>query len=161
MGLLHSPDRHALEAHLAAPDFRCGEAEGRWHRVRLLWPHLLVAVEAAERPGAPPEYAFRFLCDGYPAVPVSAQPWDLQADAPLPHGRWPGGVGVVPSVFRPYWMSGTCLYIPFDRHSITGHDNWRHEHPSRLWRPDVGLVGYLEALHDLLGSRDYTGVCGG
>ncbi|PWS37135.1 hypothetical protein DFH01_09715 [Falsiroseomonas bella] len=160
MSVLHPPDRVVLEAHLAAPDFRCGEVEGRWRRGHLRWPHLVVAVQAAERPGAPREYGFRFLCDGYPVTPVSAQPWDIDSDIPLPAQRWPTGRHVVPSVFRPEWQGGTALYLPSDRLSITGHDDWRHQHPSRLWRPDRGIVGYLEMIHELLASLDYTGLRG-
>ena len=38
----------------------------------------------AERPNAPPEFGFRFECSGYRQTPVTAQPWDLSGNAPLP-----------------------------------------------------------------------------
>ena len=68
---------------------------------------------------------------------MTAQPWDIAANAPLPANRWPTGTTIVPSVFRPDWKNGQCLYLPCDRMSIEGHDQWRSQHPSRLWQPDA------------------------
>jgi hypothetical protein len=92
-------------------------------------------------------------------VPATAQPWDLIANAALPSSQWPTGRAIVPSVFRPQWKNGSCLYLPCDRMSIEGHGNWHNEHPARLWNPSRGIVCYLEQLHDLLNSNDYTGIC--
>jgi hypothetical protein len=155
-----SPDRLALEFHLAGSEFRCGEMEGRWRFLALQWPWARIAVTAAPRPGAPSEYAFRFTCDGYPVNPVVGQLWDEADMRPLEARLWPGGRGVVQSVFRPEWLMGICLYLPADRLSINGHPNWRSEHPSRLWRPERGITCYLEQIHDLLDSSDYTGLRG-
>lgn len=152
-----APDRMLLDHDLAAPDFRCGEIEGRWRHAETTWPHVLIAVAAAERPSSPAEYAFRFECTGYRQRPVTGQPWDLATGAPLAMTRWPKGRSIVPSVFRPDWQGGQCLYLPCDRISIEGHDNWRHQHPSRLWQPARGIICYLEQLHDLLNQDDYTG----
>jgi hypothetical protein len=154
------PDQAAFLFHLAAPEIRSGEMEGRWRLIGIEWPYARIAVSAAARPVAPTEYAFRFTCDGYPVNPVTARPWDDRASRPLEPRLWPGGRSVVPSVFRPEWNAGACLYLPADRLSIVGHPNWRVEHPSRLWRPDRGIVCYLEQLHDLLNSTDYTGLRG-
>ena len=154
------PDRPLLERALAAPEFRCGEAEGRWRRVSLAWPHVVIAVSAPARGAAPLEFGFRFECTGYPVVPVTAQSWDLQTGAPLPAARWPTGGPIFNSVFRPGWKHGMCLYLPCDCMSIEGHDNWCNEHPSRLWRPDRGIICYLEQLHDLFHQSDYSGVAG-
>jgi len=52
--------------------------------------------------------------------------------------------------------NGTVLYLPCDRESLVGHDNWRREMPSKIWRPADGLVQYLELVHELLQSRDYA-----
>jgi len=155
-----SPDRLLLERDLAAPDFRCGEVEQRWRHIRTVWPWVLIAVSAAPRPGAPDAYCFRFECGGYPRTPATAQPWDLEADRPLHFSGWPTGRSILPSIFRPEWKSGQCLYLPCDRLSIEGHDGWRQEHPSRLWQPARGLIGYLEQLHDLFHQGDYSGVRG-
>ncbi len=160
MNALVPPDRAMLEQDLAAPDFRCGEVEGRWRYVATQWPHVVIAVSAPERPNALAEFGFRFECSGYRQNPATAQPWDLQANRPLPGQRWPKGRTIVPSVFRPEWKQGQCLYLPCDRMSIEGHDGWRNEHPSRLWQPSRGIICYLEQIYELLNQSDYTGVAG-
>ena len=58
-------------------------------------------------------------------------------------------------VFRPDWKGGTALYLPCDRESIAGHDNWRHELPSKIWRPAAGINQCLELVHELLNCADY------
>jgi hypothetical protein len=158
MNMAVSPDRLLLEQDLAAPEFRCGEIEGRWRHMGTAWPHTIIAVSAAVRPNSPCEYGFRFECSGYRQTPVTAQPWDVAANKPLAFGQWPTGKSILPSIFRPDWKGGQCLYLPCDRLSIEGHDTWRHEHPSRLWQPSRGIICYLEQLHDLLHQVDYTGV---
>ena len=154
------PDLLLLERDLAASEFRCGEIEGHWRHVNTTWPHTVIAVSAAIRPDSPTEFAFRFECTGYRQVPATAQPWDLTSNTALPPGRWPTGRAIVPSVFRPQWKNGGCLYLPCDRMSIEGHGNWQNEHPARVWNSSRGIVCYLEQLHDLLNSNDYTGICG-
>ena len=74
-------------------------------------------------PTRPQEYGFRFECSGYRQTPATAQPWDSDANIPLPAPRWPTGNGVVKSVFRPEWKQGQCLYLPCDRMAIEGHDD--------------------------------------
>jgi hypothetical protein len=97
---------------------------------------------------------------GYRPNPVTAQPWNLKDHTALPGAQWPTGRSIVPSVFRPEWKQGHCLYLPCDRMSIEGHDNWRNEHPSRLWQPARGIICYLEQLHELFYQSDYSGVVG-
>ena len=152
------PDRVLFETDLAAPEFRCGEVEGRWRHVATNWPYSIIAVSAPPRPGSPTEFGFRFECSGYRQNPPTAQPWDMAANTPLPGDKWPKGISIVPSVFRPTWKHGTCLYVPCDRISIEGHENWLNQHPSRLWQPARGIVCYLEQIYDLLNQSDYTGV---
>ena len=154
------PDRALLERDLVAPEFRCGTIESRWRHVESAWPLIIFAVSAAPRSNAPAEYGFRFECSGYRQVPVTAQPWDLDARTPLAFPKWPTGTLIVPSVFRSGWKGGACLYLPCDRGSIEGHGNWLAAYPARLWDPTRGIVCYLEQLHELLNSRDYTGTCG-
>jgi len=154
------PDRKLLEDDLVTPEFRCGEIEGKWRHIRISWPYALFAVIAAERPNAPPEYGFRFECTGYRQVAVTGCPWDLEKDRPLPPPRWPTGRSIVPSVFRPDWKDGQCLYLPCDRMSIEGHPNWITQYPNRLWQPVRGIICYLEQLYDLLNQSDYSGVRG-
>jgi hypothetical protein len=154
------PSLRAFEEHRAKADFRLGEAEGRWLHLATSWPWSAIEVTAANRPNAPPRYAFRFELSGYAAVAATAQPWDAGANAPLQHRSWPTGKAIIPSIFRPEWKGGSCLYWPVDRLSIEGHDHWRHQHPSRLWQSRRGIICYLEQLHDLLYSSDYSGVRG-
>ena len=151
------PDCLSFERDLAAIEFRCGQAENRWRHITTTWPHSVIAVSAAPRPNSPTEYGFRFECNGYPKVPITCQPWNLSTDAPLALNKWPTGRVIVPSVFRPGWKAGQCLYIPCDRISIQGHVNWPNEHPHRLWNPARGIICYLEQIHELLNQGDYTG----
>jgi hypothetical protein len=88
-----------------------------------------------DAPGSPAEFGFRFECTGYPRQAVTAQPWDLATDAPLARYLWPRGKSILPSVFRPDWQGGTCLYLPCDRISMNGHEVWINQHPNRLWQP--------------------------
>jgi hypothetical protein len=154
-----APDR-LLDQDLAAAEFRCGEAEGRWRFVSLRWPYVVIAVSAPPRPNAPTEFAFRFECTGYRHTPVTAQPWDLGRDAPLTPSRWPTGPTHVAAVFRPDWKCGQCLYPPCDRLSIDGHHDWPAKYPSRMWKPARGIICYLEQLYDLFHHSDYSGVVG-
>ncbi|HEY8949465.1 MAG TPA: hypothetical protein VIM56_11320 [Rhizomicrobium sp.] len=160
MNLVLPPDRLLIDMDLAAPAFRCGEFEGRWRLVSSGWPHVVIAVSAPPRPSAPLEFGFRFECSGYRQTPVTAQPWDIEAGTPLPRAKWPTGKSIVPSVFRPDWKNGHCLYLPCDRMSIEGHDQWRTQHPTRLWQPSRGIICYLEQLHDLFHQSDYSGLLG-
>lgn len=153
-----TPDQLLLGHDLAAPEFRCGEAEGRWRHIDTKWPYTIIAVSAPERPKGPREFAFRFECSGYRQNPVTSQPWNTEADMPLDAAKWPAGTSVVASVFRPEWMGGTCLYIPCDRLTRQGHDAWLNDHPSRQWQPSRGIICYLEQLYELFNQAAYTGV---
>lgn len=160
MSVPPSPDKALFEADLKGAEFLSGEIDGRWRHVATAWPQAVIAVSAPERPGGPREFGLRFDLTGYPQVPPTAQPWDLDANGPLPASKWPTGRSIVPSVFRPAWKQGQCLYLPCDRMSLEGHDSWVHEHPSRLWRPSRGIVCYLEQVYELLNQGDYSGVVG-
>lgn len=149
-----------LAEDLAAAEYRCGEIEGRWRHLGGTYPFVLFAVSAAPRAGAPAEFVFRFDVAGYRQMPATAQPWDHTSNAPLHCARWPGGRAIIPSIFRPEWQEGRCLYLPCDRLSIVGHDAWAHQHRDRLWNPKRGIICYLEQLHDLLNQGDYTGLRG-
>jgi hypothetical protein len=147
-----------LDEDLAAPEYRCGEIEGRWRFVSSSWPHMIMAVTAPERPGSPLEFGFRFECTGYRQTPVTAQPWDITANKPLAPNQWPTGPVMVSAVFRPEWKNGECLYLPCDRMSIVGHDNWRSIYPNRLWNPERGIICYLEQIYELFNQSDYSGI---
>ena len=148
-----TPEEAVFRAHLDGGAFRLGVAGRRWRLVSVTWPYPVFAVRAAD--GV--EYGLRFDCSGYPRSPATARPWDLERDAPLAPNLWPAGRSRIPLAFNPQWKNGSCLYLPCDRNSIDGHDNWRHEHPSLLWDPNLGIVRYLRVVHDLLNSGDYGG----
>ncbi|RUX23023.1 hypothetical protein EOA27_01790 [Mesorhizobium sp. M2A.F.Ca.ET.037.01.1.1] len=147
------PDERALQADLAKPAFRLGLMEGRWTLRGLCWPHAFIGVIA--RDGQ--EFVLRLSCTGFPANPPTGGPWNMTTNTVLEFDRWPrSNGGRVGAVFNPSWKSGTALYLPCDRESIVGHDNWQTELASKIWRPSGGIVQYLELVHELLNSRDYS-----
>ncbi len=148
-----SPDENALRADLSKPSFRVGEVDARWCLLGLAWPHAFIAVKAKDGR----MFVLRFNCAGYPTSPPTAGLWDFECSAALAHDRWPQSKGGrLGAVFRRDWKGGSALYLPCDRESIAGHDNWRREMPSKIWKPSVGIVQYLELVHDLLNSSDYA-----
>lgn len=150
---MNAPDQRAFEADVAKARFRLGESEGRWRRVEIRWPCAFIAVTAKDGR----EFVLRMNCAGYPQVPPTGGPWDLQRDAILAFDQWPKGLGGrVSAVFRTDWKGGTVLYLPCDRESLMGHDAWRDQMPSKIWRPAEGIVQYLELVHELLHCRDYA-----
>lgn len=155
-----APDERVFRAHLEAGPFQSGVDRGRWRLLSVDWPHAVIAVQAADHPGGPPEYAFRFELSNYPQSPPTAQPWDAELGAPLAHVRWPNGRSRIPPAFNPGWKGGLCLYLPCDRLSIEGHDAWRNQHPSMIWSSAGDITQYLRIVYDLLNSGDYTGLRG-
>lgn len=147
-----APDEVSLRADLASARFRSGEDRGRWQFKKLAWPHLFVNVIA--RDGRP--FTLRLNCAGFPNHPPTGTFWDLGSDIQLPPDRWPTGGERISCAFKPGWKNGQALYIPCDRESISGHDAWVSQYPQMIWRPIKGITHYLEVVHDLLQSRDYT-----
>lgn len=146
------PDERAFQADIAKPRFRLAEAEHRWRLISIMWPHALIGVTAKDGR----EYVLRFECSGYPQTPPTAGPWEISGSRILPFNQWPrSNGGRLGLVFREGWKNGTALYLPCDRESIVGHDNWRTEMPSKIWSPAKGIVQYLELVHELLNCGDY------
>ena len=152
------PDQRAFEADVAKAAFRLGQAEGRWRLISVAWPFAFLGVVAKDdRPCAAREYVLRLNCAAYPQAAPTGGPWDMKTNKVLAFDLWPRGQGGrVSAVFRTDWKNGSVLYLPCDRESLVGHDNWRHEMPSKIWRPADGIVQYLELVHELLQSRDYA-----
>ena len=147
------PDQRAFEADAAKAAFRLGQAEGRWRLISMAWPFAFFGVVAKDGR----EYVLRLNCAGYPQVAPTGGPWDMKSDKVLAFDLWPRGQGErVSAVFRTDCKNGAALYMPCDRESLAGHDNWRREMPSKIWRPAEGIVQYLELVHELLQSRDYA-----
>lgn len=150
---MSSPDQRAFEADVEKASFRVGQADGRWRLVAISWPFAQIAVTASDLR----EFVFRFDLTGYPQCPPTGGPWDPDKNSVLEFNLWPRNHGGrVAAVFRTDWKGGTALYLPCDRVSLVGHENWRVEQPSKIWRPDEGIIQYLELVHELLNSRDYA-----
>lgn len=149
-----APDERAFVSDIAKATFRSGVADGRWRLLRTTWPIALIAVTAKD--GA--EYVLLFDCAGYPTAPPTARLWDAEGDVPLLVEHWPksAAAGRLGAVFRPDWKAGTALYLPCDREAIAGHEGWRTEMPSKIWQPSTGIIHYLELVHELLHSSDYS-----
>ncbi len=148
-----SPDEQALRVDTESPAFRLGCFEQRWRLMDIRWPHAQISISAKDAR----EFAFRFECTGFPEAPPTAGPWDSASDTPLRASSWPQSKGGrVGEVFRSDWKGGSALYLPCDRVSICGHSPWHTQMPSKIWRPSAGIVQYLELVHELLNSHDYT-----
>lgn len=147
------PDERAFRADIDRPEFHLGEVEHRWKLLSITWPYAIITVTAADGR----EVALRFHCGGFPTSLPTAGPWDTERNVPLAPPQWPKSKGGrLGSVFNPGWKNGTALYLPCDREAIEGHENWRTQMPSKIWRPADGIVQYLELVHELLNSRDYA-----
>ncbi len=150
---MKAPDERAFSADVKKASFRLGQAEDRWQLIDTLWPFVLISVCAKDDQA----FTIRFNCIGYPQSPPTGGPWDPSRNAVLSFDLWPQGHGGrVSAVFRPDWKNGTALYLPCDRESIAGHSNWCQEMPSKIWRPTDGIIQYLELIHELLNSSDYS-----
>jgi hypothetical protein len=147
-----APDEKALRADLESGRFLAGEARKRWRLISVEWPGVLIGITA--RDGQ--EFALRFDSSGYPQMPPTACLWNAERNAPLEVALWPKGGGRIAAVFNPNWKSGVALYLPCDRMAIEGHENWRNEHPAKIWNPANGISQYVEIVHELLQSRDYV-----
>lgn len=154
---MSGPDQRAYEADVVKATFRLGEVERRWRLIETAWPYAFIGVAAKD--GL--EYVLRLNCAGYPQAAPTGGPWDMAKNKTLAFDRWPRGQGGrVSAVFRTDWKDGTALYLPCDRESIAGHNNWHHEMPSKIWRPIDGISQYLELVHELLNCRDYASPVG-
>jgi len=141
--------KRSLETHLSSGRFLAGEARERWTLLGFDFPVVYVAIAARDAR----QIVLRLDCTGYPESPPTATVWDWDKRMRLPADRWPRG-GRVSQVFNPGWKGGAALYIPCDRQSIEGHPNWYSEYAWLIWRPAVGLVHYIEAIHEVLQSNE-------
>ena len=150
---MNAPDERAFHADLERAPFILGVTEGRWELLSVTGTIAIIAVRAKDGRS----YAFQFDVRGYPQTPPTARLWDPEKNAPLAFAKWPRSRvgGRLGAVFRQDWKNGTALYLPCDRCSIEGHDAWRTQMPSKIWRPTVGIVHYLEQVHELLHCADY------
>jgi hypothetical protein len=146
------PDERALCADLKSARFLSGEDRGRWQYHDLNWPYLFVNVRAKDGRN----FTLRLDCSGYPGNPPTGTFWDLTTGGRLDFNKWPTGGERIRLALNPSWKEGNALYIPCDRDSIIGHDNWLTQYPQMIWNAIKGVSMYLEIVYDLLQSRDYV-----
>ncbi len=146
------PDDHRhLLGHLEQAPFLLGEMNGRWRLREIAWPFVLVDLRARDKR----EFTLRLQCDGYPGLPTGAF-WDPVTQGWLPANRWPRTGARFGSALRTDWQGGTALYIPCDRKSIAGHEQWLQLYPAWAWDPKVGIARYLDVVWTMLNGDDYV-----
>jgi len=74
----------------------------------------------------------------------------------LAPNRWRARGDRFGAALRSDWQGGTALYIPCDRRSIAGHEQWLQLHPAWAWDPSVGVARYLEVVWTMLNGDDYA-----
>lgn len=144
-------DHAKLLEHLEQAPFMIGEMNGRWRLRGISWPFVFVDVQARDKR----EYTLRLQCDGYPGLPTGAF-WDTVNDTWLQATRWPSTGARFGAALRSDWQGGTALYIPCDRNSIAGHEQWLQLHPAWSWDTNIGIARYLEVVWMMLNGEDYV-----
>lgn len=144
------PAHVALLAHLEEAPFLMGAMNGRWQLRSIAWPVAFFDVRA--RDGL--DYTLRLDCSGYPQAPTGAF-WDVPASTWLPAPRWPRAGSRFGSALRSDWQGGTALYVPCDRGSLPGHEQWLQLHPAWAWDPKIGISRYLNVVSTMLNGEDY------
>jgi len=144
-------DHALLLQHIERAPFAMGEINGRWKLRGITWPYVFIDVRARDKR----EFTLRLQCDGYPGMPTGAF-WDPVNDTWLPAHCWPRTGVRFGSALRTDWQSGTALYIPCDRNSIAGHEQWLQLHPAWAWDTGIGIARYLEVVWVMLNGEDYV-----
>ena len=159
-----SPDERALREEFVAAPF-LSQVGVRWGSPRIDWPHDYLWVRCRSIEGCPVErYWMRLNCSQFPGSAPTGTFWDMDADKQLERARRPWGTGEVALVFRMDWPTeaeyegpGSALYSPIDRVGLKTHSNWAAECPNTAWSDEKGIVHYLNEVHRLLDSAEYTG----
>jgi hypothetical protein len=149
------PERLFLED-VAGAAFTAGVDRGWWRLAIVEWPHAVIEVKAAPRPGSSDWVALRFELSGYPGAP-SAQPWDPERRSMLDTGLWPGGSARILGAFRPEWRPD-ALYMPMDGLALEAHPDWRSIYARDAWDSGKDITQYLRAVRELINQDGYTGV---
>jgi len=151
-----TPDEAVFSSHTKLASFVWAVSQNQWQIIKTEWPYVYVKFPAKRQTGEKDEYVFRFELSNYPATAPTACPWQTDLSCPLPQAFWPNGGPQIAAVFNPGWKSN-ALYIACDREAMTGHENWKSEHPEVWWTPDKSIDVYLKELYELLNHRDYSG----
>lgn len=144
-------DQAQLLEHLEQAPFVMGEMNGRWRLRDIKWPFVFIDVIARDNR----HFTLRLQCDGYPGLPTGAF-WDPLSGGWLPAHRWPRTGARFGAALRSDWHGGTALYIPCDRNSLSGHEQWLQLHPAWAWDQAVGIARYLEVVWTMLNGDDYV-----
>lgn len=156
-----TPQEQAINGAFNARAFRLGEARKRWRLARCDGAVAIIAITCADRGDGVVEYLFRFDLTNYPSEAPTAKLWDEEKQAMLQQKLWPNGGARIAQVFNSSFPH-ECLYLPCDRAAIANHgERWLEQDDNKdlIWKPERGLVFYLEVVSELLTSTDYTG-CG-
>jgi hypothetical protein len=145
-------DHVQLLSHLESGPFLSGVDDGRWTLREINWPFVLVDVVAFNGD----VFTLRLQCDSYPALPPTGTFWDVVSNTRLAASCWPRTTGRGGQALRTDWHNGAALYIPCDRLSISGHDQWAQIYPAWLWDSKVGLTRYLHVVSELISDVDYV-----
>lgn len=158
-----NPAQRILMAHLQAPEFLAGVAQGWWGHVvdeRVTWPKVLLWVAAPERPGAPKRFHVRLDFEQYPAQPPTGNITDPATTELMAFAQRPKGCAGsrFAKVMRTDWEHGRAFYHPYDRVAASSHPNWATEIPRKRWTPSHTVSHWLSEFHALFHSEEYVGV---
>ena len=149
---IQTPDERLFRAHVTSGNFRAIEDRGDWRLLRVRWPHVLVAVAAAERPNGPTHFVLSAEVSGYAGQAPAGMLWDLARSQPLSTDLLPKGDRAA-IAFR----SG-MIYTPFDRAGLASHSEWRQQNPRDAWTSERDFAFYLRKVWDLVNAGDYQGI---
>lgn len=157
------PAHRILMAHLQAPEFLAGAAQGWWGHVvdeRVAWPNLLLWIAAPMRPGAPEHFHVRLDFDQYPTKPPTGNIADPATTELMPFAQRPKGRADsrFAKVMRTDWEDGRAFYHPFDRVASFSHPNWATDVPRKRWTSSHTVTHWLLEFHALFHSEEYVGV---
>jgi hypothetical protein len=150
------PDERTLREDLDRAQFQ-SQVGLRWEESEIQWPYVYIWVKARPTPSGVTGYWLRFDCTGYPQRAPTATFWDKTRNAKLEDASRPWGQGEVVLAFRTDWEQGNALYLPCDRVALESHPEWVQQFPGRIWKPEKGVIYYLDEITRLLDSEDYTG----
>ena len=164
---MEKPDERLFDEDLSSVAFRNGVERGQWGLPTpeelpgsLSWPHRIVWLGAAPRPGAPDRFYVRLDAAGYPTSRLTGTFWDLITNTALTESKRPKGRpdSRFTKVFRTDWEHGAAFYHPYDRIAAKGHPGWLTDQPHLVWSSAHTIVDYLEEFASLLRSGDYCGI---
>lgn len=139
-----------VEAELASPSYRVGEALGKWERVEFSFPILVIKFRATDSDGSLIFYNVRFEMSGFPALEPEAQLWDTEAKCSLDNSKRPKGNERVTDAFKAWSENGVIhIYRPWER-AASKHSGFKERFPELAWNPKKPLTFILEDISGLL-----------